>query len=79
MGKKLEATVMETANEKSLVCVKDVYYIVRGTFERGTLISFDAEDALAMPSYLFAIAALNEENLDSTFDFIRSNWFGGCQ
>ncbi len=79
MGKKLEAPVMETAYGKSLVCVNDVYYIVRGTFDRGTLISFDPEDALAMPSYLFAIAALNEEDLNNTFDFIKTNWFGDCQ
>lgn len=77
MGKKIEGPVMESYYGKSLVCVKDVYYVVKGSFPKGSVISFDAEDALQMPSYLFAVAAMNEENLDNTFDFIKTNWFGG--
>lgn len=79
MGKMIEGRVQDSANGKSLVCVNDVYYIVKGAFEFDTLIQFDSDDALVMPSYLFAVAALNEEDLESTFNFIRTNWFGGCQ
>ena len=41
----------------------------------GDDVDFDPEKALAMPSYLFAIAAMEEENLDETLDFIQSKWF----
>lgn len=79
MGKKIEAPVLESYYGKSLVMLNDIYYIVRGTFNKGEVIVFDSENAIQMPSYLFAIAAMNEEDLDNTFDFIKSNWFGGIQ
>ncbi len=51
------------------------YYIAKGEGDNGDEFVFEGNDALPMPSYMFAIAAMEEENLDDTLDFIQSKWF----
>lgn len=67
--------VLMVKGDKLLVLHKNRYYIIKGQAKVGDDIDFETRDALAMPSYLFAIAAMEEEDLDETLDFIQSEWF----
>lgn len=75
MPKKLTGTVLQSYYKKSLVQVKNHYYILRKDLQPGSTVEFMDEDGLEMPSFMFAMAAMNEENLEDTFDFIKANWF----
>ncbi len=69
--------VLLTRNHKALVLADNKYYIVKDKdFSIDDEVVFEVKDALLMPSYLFAIAAIEEEDLDDTLDFIQSEWFG---
>ena len=67
--------VLLTRDDKLLLLCKNRYFIAKGEAKVGDDVDFDPEKALAMPSSLFAIAAMEEENLDETLDFIQSKWF----
>ena len=71
----LKGTILMTKENKMLLLSDNKYYIVKGNSHPGETIQFDSEEALPMPSYMFAIAAMEEENLDSTLDFIQNKWF----
>ena len=75
MSELINGVVLMLKDNKVLLLCNNRYYILRGTFVVGEMIQFDPEDALLMPSYLFAIAAMEEDNLDDTLDFIQSKWF----
>lgn len=70
-----KGNVLLIKEDKMLVLSKNRYYIVKGNGKMGEDIEFDPELSLPMPSYLFAIAAMEEENLDDTLSFIQSKWF----
>jgi hypothetical protein len=73
---KLDGTVLMVKDGKLLLLADNKYFIVKGNANNGDTFAFDSDDALPMPSYMFAIAAMEEENLDDTLDFIQSKWFG---
>ncbi len=76
---KLTGTVLAVSGNKTLVLVKgNEYYLLRNRVNDhiNDTVEFRAADALPMPSYLFAIAALEEPDLDATLDRIRTKWFG---
>ena len=75
MSELLNGVVLMLKDNKVLLLCNNRSYILRGTYDVGQKIQFDPEDALQKPSYLFAIAAMEEENLDDTLDFIQSKWF----
>ena len=70
-----KGNVVRTKGGKVLVLADNKYYIVKGNGELGSEIEFDEQKSLPMPSYLFAIATMEEENLDDTLDFIQTQWF----
>lgn len=72
---KLKGNVLVVKDDKLLLLANNRYYIAYGKAHVGDDVDFDPEDALQMPSYLFAIAAMEEENLDDTLDFIKTSWF----
>ena len=73
----MNGKVLITRNSKALVLAENKYYIITdNAYSTDQDVEFILEDALLMPSYLFAIAAIEEENLDDTLDFIQSEWFG---
>lgn len=72
---KLSGNVLQVKDNKLLVLANNEYYILKGDNKVGDNITFDSSSALIMPSYMFAIAALEESNLDETLNFIRSKWF----
>ena len=67
--------VLLTRDDKLLLLSNNRYFIAKGVAKVGDDVDFDVEKSLAIPSYLFAIAAMEEENLDETLDFIQSKWF----
>lgn len=67
--------ILVVKDDKLLVLNNNRYYIVKGQGEVGDQVEFDLEKALPMPSYLFAIAAIEEEDLEQTMKFIKSEWF----
>ena len=67
--------VLASYYNKTLLISNNRYYIIKGSNKVGSEIEFDTSDAIPMPSYMFAIAAMNEEDLDSTLDYIHSKWF----
>ena len=67
--------ILVVKDDKLLVLNNNRYYIVKGHGEVGDQVEFDLEKALPMPSYLFAIAAIEEEDLEQTMKFIKSEWF----
>lgn len=72
----VKATVLIVKEDKSLVLsTEGLYYIIKRKCIEGESIMFDKEDALAMPSYLFAIAAIEDPSLDETMQFIKNEWF----
>ena len=72
----IKGTVLMTKDDKLLLLSNNKYYIAKGKANCGDTIEFYSCAAFTMPSYMFAIAAMEEENLDATLDFIQSNWFG---
>ncbi len=72
---KLKGTVLMVKEQKLLLLSDNKYYIVKGEANDGDMVEFESNDALPMPSYMFAIAAMEEENLDETLDFIQNQWF----
>ncbi len=71
----IKGTVLMTKGEKLLLLADNRYFISKGSAKCGDTIDFDPKMALSMPSYMFAVAAMEEENLDETLDFIQDNWF----
>lgn len=61
--------------DKVLLVSDNCYYIVKGNGKLGDEVDFDEKKALSMPSYLFAIAAIEDPDLDNTMKFIQSEWF----
>jgi len=76
---KLKGTVLMSKDGKLLLLSDNRYFIAKGEAQNGDEVEFDSDDALPMPSYMFAIAAMEEENLDDTLDFIQSKWFSHKQ
>lgn len=75
---KLVGRVLASYYGKTLIQTEaDRYYIVKGTHHVGDTIEIECRKALAMPSFMFAMAAMNEENLDDTMSFIKDRWFLG--
>lgn len=73
--KQINATVLMTRNNKMLVLSEDnQYFILEGASFQGEYIQFEEGKALPMPSYLFGIAALEEDNFGKTLDFIKNKW-----
>ena len=70
-----KGNILVVRDDKLLLSSDNNYYIVKGKGHVGDVIEFDPEHALAMPSYLFAIAAIEDDNLESTMKFIQSEWF----
>ncbi len=77
-SKELKGTVLAVSGDKELVLVNGrEYYILRGDkHEVGTEVTFKEGESLPMPSYMFAIAAMSDPNLDQTLDQIKERWFG---
>lgn len=71
----IKGTVLMTKDDKILLLANNKYFISKGSANCGDVIEFDSDKALSMPSYMFAVAAMEEENLDETLDFIHGNWF----
>lgn len=78
MEEKMTGSVLAVNGKKTLVLVNGRdYYILRDLENAtiGEMVEFDAKNSLPMPSYLFAIAALEEPDLDSVLSDIRTKWF----
>lgn len=75
MSSELKGVVLMKKDDKVLLLSNNRYYILKGDYEVGAEAEFDPKAALPMPSYLFAIAAMEEESLDETLNFIQSEWF----
>lgn len=60
---------------KSLLQNGKNYYIVNRYITPGEDVFFNLNEAIPMPSYLFALAAMQEEDLTDALKFIRKNWF----
>lgn len=60
---------------KSLLQNGKQYFIVKKCFVPGEDVFFDPQEAIEMPSYMFALAAMQEDDLTDTLKFIRKNWF----
>ena len=71
----MKGTILMSRKGRLLLLSDNRYYIVNGTGAEGESYEFQPEQALSMPSYLFAIAAIEEENLDQTLEFIQEKWF----
>lgn len=72
---KNKGTILMERDGKLLLLSKNRYYIVKGNGKEGDITEFDIDQSLPMPSYMFAIAAMEEDNLDETLDFIQEKWF----
>lgn len=75
MPEKRTGKVIESYYGKSLVQSGNHFFIIKQEMKPGTEVSFNREDGIEMPSLMFAMAAMNESDLDKTFDFIKDNWF----
>ncbi len=72
----MNGKVLLTKNDKALILAGNKYYVIKNKdYQIDDEVEFAVEEALLMPSYLFAIAAIEEENLDDTLDFIQEEWF----
>ncbi len=72
----MNGKVLLTKNDKALILAGNKYYVIKNKdYQINDEVAFAVEEALLMPSYLFAIAAIEEENLDDTLDFIQEEWF----
>lgn len=77
--KLIKGTVLSTSGSKTLVLVDGrMYYVLRNRKNDyvGENLEFDEKESLPMPSYMFAIAAMAEPDLDSTLDQIKDRWYG---
>lgn len=74
----IKGTVLAVSGNKELLLVDGKkYYILKGEeHHEGETIKFDESKALLMPSYMFAIAAMAEPDLDATLSDIKGHWFG---
>ncbi len=73
---KMNGIVLQTNKDKCVVKAGNEFYLLTNVNKKvDEKIEFDSSDALIMPSFMFAIAALNEEDLSNTLDFIQSKWF----
>lgn len=70
-----KGNILIVKDDKLLILSDNSYYIVKGKGHVGDQIEFDVDSSLPMPSYLFAIAAIEDGNLDETMKFIQSEWF----
>lgn len=77
MAEKKKGSVLASYYGKTLLLSDNKYFILKGQNPVGETIEFDPDYALPMPSYLFAMAAMNEQDLDSALDYIHSSWFKG--
>ena len=74
----LNGTVLSVKGSKSMVLSEDNRYFVildRVDDYVGEKIKFDFDKVLLMPSYLYAVAAMAEDDLSGTLDSIKENWF----
>lgn len=76
MDKKLKGMVIQIEGTKALLLVDSrIYYIiVNKNYHEGDIVEFFASKSLPMPSYMFAIAAMSETDLDATLDDIKKRW-----
>ena len=72
---KQKGAVVLVKDGKLLILSENKYYVTKGKANEGDIVEFEVNDSLPMPSYMFAIAAMEEENLDDTLDFIQNQWF----
>ncbi len=72
-----KGSVLASYYGKTLLLSDNKYYILKGQNPVGEILEFNEADALPMPSYMFAMAAMNEQDLDSALDYIHSKWFRG--
>ena len=70
-----KGNILIVKDDKLLVLSDNCYYIVKGKGHVGDTIEIDLSTSLAMPSYLFAIAAIEDSDLDNTMKFIQTEWF----
>ncbi len=70
-----KGSVLASYYGKTLLISDNNYFILKGQNPIGAVIEFDPAKALPMPSYMFALAAMNEQDLDSALDYIHSKWF----
>lgn len=73
-NEKLLGGVLVSKLNKSLIIANNRYYIIKGEHPVGTTLEFNVNESSPMPSYLFAVAAMEEEDLDATIDYIKTNW-----
>lgn len=74
----IKGTVLSTSGKKSLVLVDGrLYYVLRhrSNDHMGDVVEFAEKESLPMPSYMFAIAAMAEPDLDTTLDQIKNRWY----
>ncbi len=72
---KLKGNIVMIKDDKILFVCQNKYYITKGKGHIGDEEEFDEKKCLPMPSYMFAIATMEEENLEETLDFIKDKWF----
>ncbi len=60
---------------KSLLQNGKDLYIVKQYLLPGEDVFFNPKEAIKMPSYMFAMAAMQEEDFGETLKFIKNNWF----
>lgn len=73
---KIKGTILLSRQDKILLLSdSNKYYIVKGDGERGKYVEFEEDESLPMPSYMFAIAAMEEDDLKETLSFIQDKWF----
>lgn len=70
-----QGNILVVKDDKLLILSDNCYYIVKGKGHVGDPYEFDETKSLPMPSYLFAIAAIEDGDLDNTMKFIQSEWF----
>lgn len=75
MAKLKGSVLMSRYDRLLLLCDNNKYYIVKGKGSQGQYVEFEEENSLPMPSYMFAVAAMEEENLGETLNFIQNKWF----
>ena len=74
----IRGVVLSVKGTKSLILSEDNHYYV--AFDRvadyiGEKISVNKDKTLFMPSYLYAVATMAEDDLNNTLDKIKENWF----
>ena len=77
--KNLKGKVTYVINQRIMVLVDGKYYVIlnfNGKDKPGDDIEFDVDSSLPMPSYLFAVATINEPELPTALEEIHDHWFG---